>query len=854
MAQPIDWIHCVADAVFFDSPDRIQDDATRFAVADRPVPDGWGRGEADMWVGLASPVADSPVQGWKIHVSVTMPVAPHCLDIVWDYCVEHDLSFKFLRSSDAMLIFNAKYAGRGSSGKLVTMYPRDEAQFAHALTELSARLAGMDGPYVLGDLRIGDGPLYVRYGAYAEMWCRGDGDEPVLAIQDHQGNLVPDRRGPVFRVPEWIEVPAILRPHLDARRTGEGTEFPYRVEEALHFSNGGGVYLARDQAGDQVVLREARPHAGLDRNRADAVSRLGREHAVLTRLAGLPCVPAVLDYRVVQGHHFLVEEYVEGMTLLRAIQIRSPTLYTGSSPAEIAAATGAYRDWALGVLDKVAAALDAVHARGVRFGDLHPANILLRPDGDVVLIDFEFAADLTDETPPGLGAPGFAAPAGLTGAAVDLYALSCLRVFIFMMLTPLTDLDTSKVGTLVDEACRTNAMPPEYGVQLIRAQGYPLTGPGPDAAAEMFMSDTPSWPRIRDSLVAGIHASATPERPDRLFPGSPAQFRTGGFDIAYGAAGVLLALHRVGATVPAEYLTWLVTAVERARVRPALGLYNGPHGVAAVLDALGRRDEALAVLELARGFDRLPASDTLHAGNAGRALNLLHFARVTNNDALRGAALDIGAHMASRLTRGVDSRSGHGLLRGPSGPALLFLHLYEETGAEHYLDLACQALKGDLDRGVMLADESFQLHVDTRNLPYLDGGSGGVALVLREYLRRRPDPDRERILTGIRRSCTTAFVYQPGLFMGRAGLMATLAGLGEESDRPALREHVRALAWHALLRDGNLVFPGDQLMRYSMDLATGSAGILLALHAVFEERAAILPYLEIKSPSPIPSA
>jgi tRNA A-37 threonylcarbamoyl transferase component Bud32 len=711
----------------------------------------------------------------------------------------------------------------------------------------------MDGPYVLGDLRIGNGPLYVRYGAYAEMWCRGDGDEPVLAIEDHQGNLVPDRRGPVFTVPEWIEVPAILRPHLDARRTGSGTDFPYRVEEALHFSNGGGVYLARDRSGDQVVLREARPHAGLDRNRKDAVSRLGREHAALTRLAGLPCVPRVLDYRVVQDHHFLVEEYVEGMTLLRAIQIRSPTLYTGSSPVEIAAATGAYRDWALGVLDKVAAALDAVHARGVRFGDLHPANILLRPDGDVVLIDFEFAADLTDETPPGMGAPGFAATDGLTGAAVDLYALSCLRVFAFMMLTPLIDLDPAKVGTLVDEACRANAMPPDFGVQLIRAQGFPVTGPGRDAAAEMFTSDSSSWPRIRDSLVAGIYASATPERPDRLFPGSPAQFRTGGFDIAYGAAGVLLALHRVGATVPTEYLTWLVTAVERARVRPASGLYNGPHGVAAVLDALGRRDEALGVLDLARGFDRLPASDTLHAGNAGRALNLLHFARVTNNDALRGAALDIGAHMASRLTRGVDWPSGHGLLRGPSGPALLFIHLYEETRAERYLDLARQALERDLDQGATLADESFQLHVGTRNLAYLDGGSGGVALVLREYLRRRPDPGWERILTGIRRSCTTPFVYQPGLFMGRAGFMAILAGLGEEADRPALREHVRALAWHALLRDGNLVFPGDQLMRHSMDLATGSAGILLALHAVFEESAATLPYLEIKSPSPITS-
>src|SRR6266545_5763343 len=266
MDEQIYWAYCVADDAFFDAPGRIPDADTRFALADRPAPRGWQRGEQDVWVGLAPPVSDLPIQGWKIHVSVTMAEAERCLDIVWDYCVAHRLNFKFLRSRNAMMLVNAKYAARGTSGKLATLYPRDEAKFAHALTELSQALGGMASPYVLGDLRIGTGPVYVRYGAFAEMWRQGEDDEPELAIEDPQGNLVLDRRGPVFAAPEWVRLPEILRPHLEALRSNNGASLPYRVEEALHFSNAGGVYLARDSSGTQVVLREARPHAGLDRH------------------------------------------------------------------------------------------------------------------------------------------------------------------------------------------------------------------------------------------------------------------------------------------------------------------------------------------------------------------------------------------------------------------------------------------------------------------------------------------------------------------------------------------------------------------------------------------------------------
>src|SRR4051812_30778015 len=87
--NPLRKPHCVADETYFDTPDRIQDDATRYAPADRAAPEGWGRGEADLWVGLEPPVPNPPAQGWKIHVSVTPADAPRCIELVWDYCVAH---------------------------------------------------------------------------------------------------------------------------------------------------------------------------------------------------------------------------------------------------------------------------------------------------------------------------------------------------------------------------------------------------------------------------------------------------------------------------------------------------------------------------------------------------------------------------------------------------------------------------------------------------------------------------------------------------------------------------------------------------------------------------------------------
>lgn len=211
----------------------------------------------------------------------------------------------------------------------------DEQELHRTLKELGDLLEGEPGPYILSDLRWNDGPLYVRYGAFARRYCTDpDGDRHVPAIEAPDGTMVPDRRGPVFHVPDWVQLPDFLVPQLAARSSLTLEGLPYRIEGVLHYSNGGGVYAGTDsRSGEQVVLKEARPYAGLAADGSDAVSRLEREKTALERLDGLSVAPSVLDWFTLGGHRFLVMEYLEGSPLNSFFARRHPLLRHAGRPA-----------------------------------------------------------------------------------------------------------------------------------------------------------------------------------------------------------------------------------------------------------------------------------------------------------------------------------------------------------------------------------------------------------------------------------------------------------------------------------------------------------------------------------------
>ncbi|UQA34059.1 class III lanthionine synthetase LanKC [Streptomyces sp. HNA39] len=835
-------LYCLADPTYYETPARLRDEETRYPLDSAPPPEGRRRVRSGLWTSLLPEGRELAEQGWKIHVSTVPEEAEATLRDTARICLAHGVPFKFLRSEQALLLMSDKYMARSGAGKFLTLYPPDEIAFLRVLDELVPALAGRRGPYILSDLRIGDAPVYVRYGAFVARWCTDADGERVPALRHPSGELVPDERGVVFRVPPWVTVPEPLRPHLAARAAAGDTTFPYTVTESLQFSNAGGIYRARHrETGRQVVLREARPHSGLDAVGHDAVTRLHREHRALTALAGLDCVPEVHGVRSVWEHHFLIEEHIEGATLLEEIVARFALLHGSGTDAELAT----YTAWVDSVTERLAQALAAIHARGFRFGDLHPTNVIIRPDGRLVLVDFEYATDLGDQDTPVAGAPGLQAPTGTPGAESDAYALWATWLYMLMPIMEMAGHDRAKAVTLEQWARRRYRLRADAGPirpAALRAAEDRLGGERDIAA--LLDGPVPDWAELRTRLIAGIHAGATPERTDRLFPGDPQAFATGGGDLAHGAAGVLYALHRVGAPVDPAWTDWLSDAARRRDPAAPGGLYGGLPGTAVVLSLLGRADEGRELFERAAAAPPSASADLLN-GRAGIALAALRLARsagrgTTGPDAkVDHDLVELAvrtAHDVDRLVRGesvpgLAAPASAGLLRGLSGAALLHLELHALTGDDRHLRAAGRALEREAGHCVTMPGGTVQVRDGRRHLLYLDQGSGGVALVAQAYLARRAAPSLAALLPGVRRGCTLEFIREPGLFTGRAGLMATAGQLSPEGRRaPDVLASVRNLSWHLLAEEDRLLVPGARLRRCSADLATGAAGLLLALH------------------------
>lgn len=926
-------VYCLADRHFYETPDRLSVPAGGapaaaggglFETARRPVPAGWRTSRSGDWLHLTpvdedgAPRSGQPPQGWKIHVSATAASAEKTAAAVWDHCVPRGIPFKFVPAPHLLHLRNSKYAGRDHSGKFVTVYPKDEEQLRTTLTELHETVGGLPGPYVLTDLRWHDGPLYVRYGAFARRFCVDARGTLVPAIEDDGGRLVPDRRDPTFHVPDWVTLPDFLAPHLAARNATTVGDLPYRIEKALHFSNGGGVYAGTDtRDGRKVVLKEARPHAGLAADGADAVARLERERDALEKLSGLGVAPEVRDWFTLGEHSFLVMDFVEGRLLNSFFSERHPLIAATPAPTAVAD----YTSWALRVHGAVEEAVARVHSRGVVFNDLHMFNIMVAPDeGSVTLIDFEAAAPAAEHGRQIVAHPGFVAPPDRTGTEVDRYALACLRLALFLPVTMLLAIDRGKAAHLAEVIAEEfPEVPEEFLAEAVaeivgggaagRATGAAGQGPGdasgrgafddadtaagrrgggavsgtgrdpsapavrrPRAGAHPVPATRPraaahpepgDWPRSRDSMVRAILASATPDRDDRLFPGDIAQFGDGGgLGLAHGAAGVLHALAETGADRYERGERWLLDHTDPLPPGTPLGLYDGVAGVACVLDRLGHPQRALdlAATVLAEKWQRLTSD--LHGGLAGVGLALLHLAGSTGERQLHDQAVEAAQLLADRLAADLAApaaRRRAGLMHGASGPALLFLRLHEATGAPALLALAEQAVRADLARCVTTPSGSLEVDEGWRTMPYLGDGSVGVGMVLDDLLDRLArsgtavDPALAEARTGILGAARSRFYVQPGLLQGRAGMVLHLSRTtAPDATAEHLATQVRGLAWYAMDHGGELAFPGSQMMRLSMDLATGTAGVLLALGAALGAPAGRTPRLPFLPPPGAP--
>ncbi|MDS0132724.1 MULTISPECIES: class III lanthionine synthetase LanKC [unclassified Amycolatopsis] len=836
---------CFADPLFYDEQQENGAPAENFTTMFRVPDTGWVTTDRGVWRTVRPAGHVLPAQGWQIHVSAGLDNAGRLLAHVYESCIEHAVAYKHLRSLLTLLARNSKYAPGDGGVELATIYPVDHNELERVLTDLSPRLEAEHGPGIPSGLRYGDGPLYVRYGGFADQWVEHSGNR-VPAVRKPDGRLVPEKREPTFSVPDWVKLPPCLRNSLPTGQGGAAARFPYRMVKPLHVSNGGGTYLADPKTGgDQFVLKEARSHGGLDEARIDAVERLQREHEMLGRLAGIPGVPQIVEQFAVSERHYLTTEYLPGISLASWLTRNYPLTRSNTTTADLAA----YAGRALDIIARVEKTIAEVHARGIVVGELHPSNILIDEDDHdrISLTDFGSSFDAEVDDRPAPGTPGFRAPADRTGFEVDEHALAALRLWLFLPLLPLAELAPVKLRRIADFVEHRFALPEGYADAAVAVLAPRDVSAEPAPVHTELDHDKPDWPLVRKQITEAILASATPSRQDRLFPGDVEQFTVGGVCFGVGAAGVLHALDVAGAGRFPEHERWLIDAVRREPpTRP--GFYDGSSGIAYVLENFGYHDQASKLLASSARLVEQTSDHSLESGLAGIGLTMLHFATVRQDNEYGRQALATAVRLAEALETAAPP--GHsaraGLLSGWAGPALLFIRLFERTGEPAWLSFADQALCRDLEECIEADDGSLQVRDGVaRTLPHIGVGSAGILLVTEQLARHRPDAEAGDSLPALREACLGEFVLHPGLLNGRCGLAVALAA-SADAEQPgraeAIDRQLAWLGWYAVPYKGGLAFPGNRLLRLSMDVKTGGAGILLSLASLFDGKE-VLPFL-----------
>ena len=190
-----------------------------------------------------------------------------------------------------------------------------------------------------------------------------------------------------------------------------GTELDgFTIEECLYSGGMAHIYRVRYTGGAinpgfPLVMKVPRMTAG---DGAENIVSFEVEYQLLQVLAGSH-VPRFVAAGDLENVPYLVMEYVHGQTL--AHWLDAPTRPEADTIARLGAA--------------VALAVHSLHQQNTVHLDLKPANVLIRPDGSAVLLDFGLSCNalypdlLAEQLRKAVGSPAWMAPEQVVGVRGD---------------------------------------------------------------------------------------------------------------------------------------------------------------------------------------------------------------------------------------------------------------------------------------------------------------------------------------------------------------------------------------------------------------------------------------------------
>jgi eukaryotic-like serine/threonine-protein kinase len=250
--------------------------------------------------------------------------------------------------------------------------------------------------------------------------CHGCTEDSVIAAR-------------IARDPHRADLPAGAPFDLESGRTSERERIGrFEIYESLGLGGMGKVFRARARdTGEWVALKRVKM------NSPALIGALRREIHALRRIDH-PGVVRIVDEGITQGLPFYAMQLVEGDTL--ADRITAVRAALGPAPR--------FANFLpiLVVIRRLCDTLSFLHGEGFVHRDLTPRNVIIRPDGSPVLVDFGLAMqfpapgrEAVDLDLPKAGTRTFSAPEqrvrNVVDARADLYALGCILSSAFAGVT-----------------------------------------------------------------------------------------------------------------------------------------------------------------------------------------------------------------------------------------------------------------------------------------------------------------------------------------------------------------------------------------------------------------------------------
>lgn len=206
---------------------------------------------------------------------------------------------------------------------------------------------------------------------------------------------------------------------------GDLLDNKYRILSEVGHGGMSVVYLAiNERANKTWAVKEVRKDGVMDF--AAVKQGLVVETDMMKKL-NHPHLPSIVDVIDTEDSFLIVMDYIEGKSLLKLLKTE------GAQPEDKVIKWGKQICDVLGYLHR--------QKPPIIYRDMKPANVMLKPDGDIALIDFGTAREFKDrnmvEDTTCLGTRGYAAPEqfggrGQTDARTDIY---CLGATLYHLLT-----------------------------------------------------------------------------------------------------------------------------------------------------------------------------------------------------------------------------------------------------------------------------------------------------------------------------------------------------------------------------------------------------------------------------------